>query len=84
MSRHATEPTTQAAMKSYRCNWCWQAIKPGETYRRYRFYSDGDAGTTRMHPECFAVMKEEADKEGGWFDWTPGQERPAIAQEGGA
>ena len=25
------------------------------------------------------VMQDEASNEGGWFEWTPGQERPATS-----
>lgn len=74
---HATETETHKAKKQHRCGWCWQFVDAGETYKRYRYYNCGDAGTVKMHPECYDVMQEEAREEGGWFEWTPGQERPA-------
>ena len=73
---HYTEPTAQKAVKRHQCTWCWQFIEPGETYKRYRFFDGGDAGTVKMHPECFDVMQEEAAEWGPDFEWTPGQERP--------
>ena len=29
-----------------------------------------------MHPECYEAMEQAAREEGGWFEWTPGMERP--------
>lgn len=84
---HATETETHKAKKQHRCDWCWQFVEVGETYKRYRYYNGGDVGTVKMHPECHDVMQDEAREEGGWFEWTPGQERPApsnAALPGGA
>jgi hypothetical protein len=78
---YTTEETKHVARKRHRCSWCWQAIEPGEKYHRYRFYSGGDAGTVKMHPECMTAMLEEAAKWGGDFEWTPGQERPKKTEE---
>jgi len=74
---YTTPIETHKAKKQHRCEWCWQLIEAGETYSRYRFYDDGEAGTVKMHPECFEAMQDEASDEGGWVEWTPGQERPA-------
>jgi len=74
---HTTEPTTHSAIKRHRCGWCWQFIEPSEQYTRYRFFDGGDVGTVKMHPECFQAMQNEAAEWGGYFEWTPGQERPA-------
>jgi len=73
---HFTETTTQRARKTHRCSWCWQHIDHGEEYKRYRHFDGGDAGTVKMHSECYDVMQEEATDWGGVFEWTPGQERP--------
>jgi len=73
---HTTEPITHKAKKRHRCSWCWELIEPGDEYRRYRFYDGGDAGTVKMHPECFDAMQDEARDWGGYFEWTPGMERP--------
>ena len=74
---YATEIETHKAKKQHRCDWCWQFVNADETYKRYRYYNGGDVGTVKMHPECHDVMQDEAREEGGWFEWTPGQERPA-------
>lgn len=71
-----TETTTHNARKQHRCDWCWQFILPLNQYKRYRFYEGGDAGTIKMHPECYKVMQEEASLDGGYIEWTPGMERP--------
>lgn len=51
-----TETTSHVARKNHRCTWCWQLVKPGESYKRYRFYDGGDTGTVKMHPECYGVI----------------------------
>lgn len=65
-----------AARKRHRCNWCWELITIGESYRRYRVFMYGDADTIRMHPECYDAMCAESEEEGGWIEWIPGQPRP--------
>lgn len=74
-----TEVTEQRAAKPHRCTWCWERIGQGETYKRYRYFDSGDAGTVKMHPECFDAMREWAREEGGFVEWTPGMERPVRA-----
>lgn len=76
---HCTEAETHKARKLHRCEWCWQRINVGEQYKRYRFYDGGDAATVKMHPECYDAMQVEAHEEGGYFEWIPGQERPASS-----
>ena len=72
---------TPIRKKPHRCGWCWQRIGIGDVYKRYRYYNDGDAGTVKAHPECYEAIQDAASEEGGWFEWTPGQERPVIAYE---
>lgn len=49
----ATEVVTIfSAKKSHECSWCSQAIKKGDTYKRYRWFDGCDASTVKMHPEC--------------------------------
>ncbi len=79
---HMTEVETHKAKKLYRCEWCWEHIKPGDEYRRYRYYDSGDAGTIKMHPECHQAMSRAASEEGGYLEWTPGQERPVTPNAG--
>ena len=43
-----TETTNHVARKNHRCTWCWQLVKPGESYKRYRFFDGGDTGTVKM------------------------------------
>lgn len=78
----STEATQQRSRKPRRCSWCWQFIETGHLYKRYRYYREGDAGTACMHPECFDAMQEAAEAEGGWIEWTPGQERPQPTEGG--
>lgn len=74
-----TEVTTHKAIKVHRCQWCWQFVQAGEQYLRYRFFDGGDAGTVKLHPECYDAVQAEAAEWGYGFEWTPGQERPAKA-----
>ncbi len=72
----ATATETHKACKRHGCDWCAEAIEVGAEYRRYRWFSYGEVGTVRTHPECFDAMQDAAREEGGWFEWTPGMERP--------
>jgi len=73
-----TEATEQLARKKHKCSWCGESIEIGESYKRYRYFDGGDAGTVKMHPECYEDMLECAHNEGGWIEWTyGGSERPA-------
>lgn len=73
-----TEVETHKAQRPHRCGWCWQTVEVGSQYKRYRYFHRGDAGTVKMHPECYELMQEEASAEGGFLEWTPGQERPIV------
>jgi hypothetical protein len=78
MKMHSTPTETHKAKKRHRCDWCWQFVEIGDIYNRYRVYDGGDACTVKMHPECHEATQEEAKAEGGFIEWTPGQERPAA------
>jgi hypothetical protein len=78
---HFTEPTTQTARKTHRCTWCWQLIEPGEEYKRYRHFDNGEARTEKLHPECYEAMLGEVTEWGGHIEWTPGQERPEKKEQ---
>lgn len=73
---YCTEAKSHIAKKEHRCGWCWQRIEIGERYWRYRFYDGGHAGTVKTHSECYEALQEIECEEGGYFEWTPGQERP--------
>lgn len=76
-----TEPAQHVARKKHHCSWCGEFIEPGSTYKRYRYFNYGDAGTVKMHPECYGAMIEAAEDEGGWIEWTPGDgERPKSTE----
>ena len=78
---HMTEVETHKARKAHRCDWCWQRIDEGTEYKRYRYFDGGEAATIKMHPECIGAMQEEAAHWGGYFEWTPGQERPEVGAD---
>lgn len=48
----------KAAKKKHRCSYCGHAILLGETYKRYRYFDGGDAGTVKIHPECLDAFNE--------------------------
>ena len=76
MTATCSESVVYKAAKRHRCDWCWQFVEPGELYRRYRLWDGGEASTVKMHTECHDAMQADALAEGGWIEWTPGQERP--------
>jgi predicted RNA-binding Zn-ribbon protein involved in translation (DUF1610 family) len=62
---HCTDPETiKAAKKLHRCSWCGQRIEIGDSYKRWRCYDGGEAGTVKMHPECDEACAEELRKYG--------------------
>ncbi len=76
MSR-MTQPKTVLAKKAHGCDWCGQRIEPGEGYVTYRWFNGGDAGTSKMHPECDKACAQAAREEGGWIEFLRGDnERP--------
>lgn len=85
MGCSTADETIKAARKAHRCSWCGERINPGETYKRWRFFHNGDAGTCKMHPECFDAMEDERRFEGGgYFEWMEGDnERPTTAPNAG-
>jgi hypothetical protein len=48
----------KSAKKIHRCSWCANKIEVGESYKKYRYFDGGDAGTVKLHPECYDAMKE--------------------------
>ena len=74
---YATEPKTHVAKNNHRCDWCWELINKGETYKRYRWYDGGEASTVKMHPECFEASGELAREWNEDIEFIPGEhERP--------
>lgn len=70
---HCTPLEKLKARKLHRCMSCGEVIAAGGTYYRWRCYIDGDAGTNKMHPECY----EMHDADGGEWDYSPyNYERP--------
>lgn len=80
MGTATAEERVAAARKAHECSWCGEQIGVGESYTRYRWFRNGDAGTCRMHPECLLAMRDAANDEGGWIDFMPGDnERPTTS-----
>ena len=73
-----TETTTQRAKKEHQCSWCGQKILKCEIYELFRWFSNGDAGTCKLHPECYEDMHKEIIAQGeSWLEFSPGDyERP--------
>lgn len=63
----------KAAKKKHRCSWCPERIMPGETYKRWRSFYQGDAFSNKMHPECYDAMHIMAKQEGYDFEFWPGE-----------
>ena len=75
MMMHCTELEKLKARKTHVCMSCGQQIYTGDNYVRWRCYIDGDAGTNKMHPECYEMHNEEP----GQWEYTPySYERPNV------
>lgn len=62
----------KAAKKKHRCDWCGERINEGTDYYRWRHFDGGDAGTCKIHPECYSALQATPHSE--LIDgWTPGQ-----------
>lgn len=72
-----TTPQTHVARKRHRCDWCDEFIEPGDKYVRWRWFDYGDAGTCKMHPECYEAGKTLDWDEGFWPGHNP---RGAVAE----
>jgi predicted RNA-binding Zn-ribbon protein involved in translation (DUF1610 family) len=68
------------AKKQHRCMSCGESIAVGEIYYRWRTYECGDAGTNRMHPECYEMHSNDAVC-GQWEYTLYEYERPMSADE---
>ena len=73
---YATEAASHTARKVQRCTWCWQCINPGEQYKRYRYFNDGDVGTVKAHPECYEAIQEYAAQQ-----HAPNAVKPQLIEE---
>lgn len=54
----ATTPIELVARKPHLCSICGETIRPGTTYRRWRWFDAGDATTIKVHPDCIAFFDE--------------------------
>lgn len=66
------ERTVKKSSKPYQCSWCIEQIEQGQPYSFYGWRDGKETGVERMHPECFAAMREMESIEGGWFFWIVG------------
>jgi predicted RNA-binding Zn-ribbon protein involved in translation (DUF1610 family) len=72
---YCTPMEEMKARKPHRCTSCGEVIEAGATYCRWRSYDCGEAGTNKMHPECYAMHSDDA--EGGQWEYSMfGHERP--------
>jgi predicted RNA-binding Zn-ribbon protein involved in translation (DUF1610 family) len=77
---YCTPTETLTARKVHLCMSCGERVNPGDQYMRWRCYDDGEVGTVKMHPECYAMHCADAEPHGPW-EFTPySHERPAPDQ----
>lgn len=78
LGMYHTDCETLKARKPHRCMSCGEAIAVGDTYKRWRTYDGGDAGTNKMHPECLAMHQADAVRFGeNEWEYSPyDHERP--------
>ena len=65
---YCTPTQTLVARKVHQCTNCAEPINKGETYKRWASVEDGWF-TSKMHPECFQALLDDADGPG--FEYTP-------------
>ena len=79
---YCTPSETRTARKQHRCTYCAEQIEAGEQYLRWMSVNDGKAATNKVHPECLAILEEDAY--GGYFEYDLyGGERPPMTKEKG-
>ena len=62
----------KAVRKSHECSWCAERIEKGESYKRYRYFDNGDAGTVKMHIECYEASAELVAEYNEPIEFRPG------------
>ena len=69
MSETFHHSSVQRSRKERQCDWCAEKIEVGQPYESYRWADGSDGGTVRMHPECYAAMRQESQDNPGveWF-----------------
>jgi hypothetical protein len=75
-----TRCETLKARARHRCTSCGEMVEVREIYKRWRTYhGGGEAGTSKMHPECLAMHEAEAKFSGDtvWEYERYSHERPA-------
>ncbi len=75
---YCTPVETPKAKKIHICQSCGERIEAGNVYYRWRCYDSGDAGSIKMHPECYNMHAQDSKREGGGsWEFTPfSHERP--------
>lgn len=46
--------------KEHLCSWCGEKILLGESYKRCRWYDNGDIKICKLHDECFSGHSDMA------------------------
>ena len=63
---YCTDTESLKSRKPHRCMSCGESIAAGDEYKRWRCYDGGDAGTVKMHPECYEAYCAGAQGGGAW------------------
>lgn len=64
------QTSTRTARTQKRCNWCDEAILPGEIYHRYWGPQVDGVGAYLSHPECEDAQQRELDSVDGHADYV--------------
>ena len=57
------------AKKKHHCEWCSEAILPGDKYHAYSGMCDGEFQATKMHLECHDAMLRNIKETGEYSDY---------------
>lgn len=83
MSGEIFQHTRQKANKEYQCYWCGETITRGWFYDRWRYKTDGEVMTLKVHAECKCAWSDAAEIEGGIYETGPAEHERGCDCESG-
>lgn len=67
------------ARKSHTCSWCGELIEKTTRYFRWFGIVEGDAGESKLHPECEEASQQWPQEWGCWVLYE--QPRGALPED---
>lgn len=66
------------------CDWCNEWIDVGQPAVAWLWKDGADVQPTRVHPECYTALCEEAREWGYGYEFTPGDHKRGCTCEKGS